>query len=99
MVPNNSGKIGTAGQVIEKYAGATANLKLTFHLDHSAGADHSRVIEVAAERLLQRDGAGQRPIGCIAHNTVVAVALHLAAIRGLPPGTVCRNGRLADADN
>src|SRR5262249_43773355 len=23
------------------HAGATANLKLTFHLDHSAGADHS----------------------------------------------------------
>src|SRR5262245_2023839 len=28
--------IGSAG-----HAGATANLKLTFHLDHSAGADHS----------------------------------------------------------
>src|SRR5262249_34406756 len=27
---------GSAG-----HAGATANLKLTFHLDHSAGADHS----------------------------------------------------------
>jgi hypothetical protein len=26
---------GSAG-----HAGATANLKLTFHLDHSAGADH-----------------------------------------------------------
>ena len=31
---------GSAG-----HAGATANLKLTFHLDHSAGADHSRVAE------------------------------------------------------
>jgi hypothetical protein len=29
---------GSAG-----HAGATANLKLTFHLDHSAGADQSRV--------------------------------------------------------
>jgi putative transposase len=29
---------GSAG-----HAGETANLKLTFHLDHSAGADHSRV--------------------------------------------------------
>src|SRR3989441_2974111 len=29
---------GSAG-----HAGATANLKLTFHLDHSAGADHPRL--------------------------------------------------------
>jgi hypothetical protein len=29
---------GSAG-----HAGATANLKLTFHLDHSAGADHTNV--------------------------------------------------------
>jgi len=28
---------GSAG-----HAGETANLKLTFHLDHSAGADHYR---------------------------------------------------------
>jgi hypothetical protein len=43
-------------------------------------------------QLLQRDGAGHCPIGRIAGNIVVAVVQHLAAIRGLPPGTVCRHG-------
>ena len=33
---------GSAG-----HAGATANLKLTFHLDHSAGADHSANLRAA----------------------------------------------------
>ena len=33
---------GSAG-----HAGATANLKLTFHLDHLAGADHRRAAEAA----------------------------------------------------
>jgi|SRR6516164_7998422 len=27
------------------HAGATANLKLTFHLDHSAGADHKAIVK------------------------------------------------------
>src|SRR5262249_43435989 len=30
------------------HAGATANLKLTFHLDHSAGADHSNSESIPA---------------------------------------------------
>jgi len=40
---------GSAG-----HAGATANLKLTFHLDHSAGADHSpdgsRIVTASTDR-------------------------------------------------
>src|SRR5262249_40398360 len=42
---------GSAG-----HAGATANLKLTFHLDHSAGAGHSRV----QYDLTLRDAIAQR---------------------------------------
>src|SRR5262245_37589551 len=35
------------------HAGATANLKLTFHLDHSAGADHRRLWDANNPHTLQ----------------------------------------------
>src|SRR5262249_34053858 len=41
---------GSAG-----HAGATANLKLTFHLDHSAGADQSRRRKPRPSAAIQRE--------------------------------------------
>jgi hypothetical protein len=40
------------------YAGATANLKLTFHLDHSAGADQTRL-----QKTVDQLQAAQKAVG------------------------------------
>src|SRR5207248_7531963 len=38
-------------------------------------------------------------IGCIPANIVIAVALHLTAVQGLPAGAVAGDGRLADTND
>src|SRR5262245_18381689 len=46
-----------------RHAGATANLKLTFHLDHSAGADHmSNAPEGRLQTFWHGQGDGQAPL-------------------------------------
>jgi len=49
------------------HAGATANLKLSFHLDHTAGADHYR----ARDPLLGASGDGGSP-WCILEDALIA---------------------------
>src|SRR5712671_291119 len=47
--------------------------------------------------LLRRNRSGQRAIGDVAADNVVAVTLHLATIGRLPTRSVGSDGRLADA--
>jgi len=48
---------GSAG-----HAGATANLKLTFHLDHSAGADQVAARTILAKRIIEMADQGLKEV-------------------------------------
>jgi len=78
---------GSAG-----HAGATVNLKLTFHLDRSAGADHW-LDEIAAgtvtdvEQIAAREKCSLRKVNMTSRSPYLAPDLVKAAIEGrLPHG-------------